>query len=47
MMDVNQFVIYQLKNISENRQIRFHPYSVMQERGRLNENYKPGLKRWG
>ena len=33
MMDVNQFALYQLKNIPENRQIRFRPYSILQEKG--------------
>ena len=33
MMDVNQFAVYQLKNIPENRQIRFRPYSALQEKG--------------
>lgn len=33
MMDVNQFALYQLKNILENRQIRFRPYSILQEKG--------------
>ena len=33
MMDVNQFAVYQLKNIPENRQMRFRPYSVLQEKG--------------
>lgn len=32
-MDVNQFAVYQLKNIPENRQMRFRPYSVLQEKG--------------
>ena len=32
-MDVNQFAVYQLKNIPENRQIRFRPYSALQEKG--------------
>ena len=32
-MDVNQFALYQLKNIPENRQIRFRPYSTLQEKG--------------
>ena len=32
-MDVNQFAVYQLKNIPENRQIRFRPYSTLQEKG--------------
>ena len=32
-MDVNQFALYQLKNIPENRQIRFRPYSILQEKG--------------
>ena len=32
-MDVNQFALYQLKNIPENRQIRFRPYSALQEKG--------------
>ena len=33
MMDRNQFAVYQLKNIPENRQIRFRPYSALQEKG--------------
>ena len=33
MMDVNQFAVYQLKNIPENRQMRFRPYSVLQGKG--------------
>ena len=32
-MDINQFAVYQLKNIPENRQIRFRPYSTLQEKG--------------
>lgn len=32
-MDVNQFAVYQLKNIPENRQIRFRSYSALQEKG--------------
>lgn len=32
-MDVNQFALCQLKNIPENRQIRFRPYSTLQEKG--------------
>ena len=32
-MDVNQFALYQLKNIPENRQIRFRPYHTLQEKG--------------
>ncbi len=32
-MDVNQFAVYQLKNIPENRQIRFRPYRALQEKG--------------
>ena len=32
-MDVNQFAVYQLKNIPGNRQIRFRPYSALQEKG--------------
>ena len=32
-MDVNQFALYQLKNIPENRKIRFRPYSILQEKG--------------
>ena len=32
-MDVNQFAVYQLKNIPENRQMRFRPYSVLQGKG--------------
>lgn len=31
-MDINQFAVYQLKNIPENRQIRFRPYSVLREK---------------
>lgn len=30
-MDINQFVVYQLKNIPENREMRFRPYQVLQE----------------
>ena len=33
MMEANQFSVYQLKNIPENRQIRFRPYSTLQEKG--------------
>ncbi len=33
MMDVNQFAVYQQKNIPENRQMRFRPYSVLQGKG--------------
>ena len=33
MMEANQFAVYQLKNIPENRQIRFRPYSTLQEKG--------------
>ena len=33
MMDGNQFALYQLKNIPVNRQIRFRPYSALQEKG--------------
>ncbi len=32
-MEANQFAVYQLKNIPENRQIRFRPYSTLQEKG--------------
>ncbi len=32
-MDVNQFAVYQLKNIPENRQVRFRPYRALQEKG--------------
>lgn len=32
-MDVNQFALYPLKNIPENRQIRFRPYNTLQEKG--------------
>lgn len=32
-MDINQFAVYQLKYIPENRQIRFRPYAVLQEKG--------------
>ena len=31
MMDVTQFAVYQLKNIPENRPLRFRPYSMLQE----------------
>lgn len=31
-MDINQFAVYQLKNIPENREIRFRPYHVLQEK---------------
>lgn len=30
-MDMNQFAVYQLKNIPENRPLRFRPYSMLQE----------------
>lgn len=33
MMDVNQFAVYQLKNIPENRQMRFRPYGALQKKG--------------
>ena len=33
MMEANQFSVYQLKNIPENRQMRFRPYSTLQEKG--------------
>ena len=33
MMDVNRFAVYKLKNIPENRQIRFRPYRALQEKG--------------
>ena len=32
-MDINQFAVYQLKNISENRELRFRPYKVLQGKG--------------
>ena len=32
-MDINQFAVYQLKNIPENREIRFRPYKALQEKG--------------
>jgi len=32
-MDINQFAVYQLKNIPENRELRFRPYHVLQEKG--------------
>ena len=32
-MNVNQFAVYQLKNIPENRQIRFRPYHTLLEKG--------------
>lgn len=33
MTNVNQFAVYQLKNIPENRQIRFRPYHTLLEKG--------------
>lgn len=30
-MEVNQFAIYQLKEVAENREIRFRPYKTLQE----------------
>lgn len=33
MMDVDQFAVCQLKNIPENRPVRFRPYSALQEKG--------------
>lgn len=38
-MDINQFAVYQLKNIPENRQVRFRPYKVLQEKG-IQVRYK-------
>ncbi|MCI9077099.1 MAG: DUF4316 domain-containing protein [Dorea sp.] len=38
-MDVNQFALYQLKNIPENRQIRFRSYHTLQEKG-IQVQYK-------
>lgn len=32
-MEINQFAIYQLENIPENREIRFRPYEVLQKSG--------------
>lgn len=32
-MDINQFAVYQLKNIPENREIRFRPYKALLEKG--------------
>lgn len=32
-MEINQFAIYQLKNIPENREIRFRPYEMLQKSG--------------
>lgn len=32
-MDINQFALYQLKEIPENRQIRFRSYHTLQEKG--------------
>lgn len=32
-MDVNQFAVYQLKNISQTRQIRFRSYEVLKRNG--------------
>lgn len=41
-MDLNQFAVYQLKNIPENRQIRFRSYKALQEKGIpvKHENYE-------
>lgn len=33
MMDIGQFAVYQLKNIPENREIRFRPYKALREKG--------------
>jgi len=38
-MDINQFAVYQLKNIPENRQVRFRPYKALQEKG-IQVRYK-------
>ncbi len=32
-MDIGQFAVYQLKNIPENREIRFRPYETLREMG--------------
>ena len=32
-MNINQFALYQLKNIPKNREKRFHPYHELQEKG--------------
>lgn len=32
-MDINQFAVFQIKNIPENRKIRFRPYHALQEMG--------------
>ena len=31
MIDINQFALYQLKEVPENRDIRFHSYKTLQE----------------
>lgn len=31
-MDINQFAVYQLKNLPENRGIRFRSYKMLQEK---------------
>ena len=49
-MDVNQFAVYQLKNIPENRQIRFRPYSALQEKekpGQEKQRQKAQAKKKG
>ena len=38
-MDMDRFAVYQLKNIPENRQMRFRSYSALQEKG-IQVRYK-------
>ncbi len=38
-MDINQFAVFQIKNIPENRKIRFRPYHVLKEMG-VQVNYR-------
>ena len=41
-MNLNQYAVYQLKDIPENRKLRFRPYSVVHAQGiRIqSENYQ-------
>lgn len=38
-MDINQFAVFQIKNIPENRKIRFRPYHALKEMG-VQVNYR-------
>ncbi len=39
-MDINQFALYQLKEVPENRDIRFRSYKTLQENKIQHENYE-------